>query len=37
MDTETPSEGELIARSYFFYTVFGVVAFSGVVLAFILR
>ena len=25
MDEQVPSEGELVAREYFFYTIFGVI------------
>jgi hypothetical protein len=37
MSDPTPSEGELVARSYFFYTVFGVIAFAAAVIVFVLR
>lgn len=36
MDDQTPSEGELVARDFFYYTVFGVVAFSTAVLVYVL-
>lgn len=37
MDEQTPSEGELVARDYFLYTVFGVAAFGAAVLIYVLR
>lgn len=37
MSKQTPSEGELVARSYFIYTVVGVVAFAAAVFVFVLR
>jgi hypothetical protein len=36
MGDNSPSEGELIARSYFIYLVFGVIAFSAAVLIYVL-
>lgn len=36
MANERPSEGELIAREFYLYTVFGAVAFIGAVLVYVL-
>ena len=37
MDEQTPSEGELVARDFFLYAVFGVAAFATAVLVYVLR
>lgn len=37
MEDQSPSEGELMARQYFFYTIFGVAAFATAVLVYVLR
>lgn len=37
MDDKTPSEGELVAREFFIYTVVGVAAFATAVLVYVLR
>jgi len=36
MGEKSPSEGELIARSYFIYLVFGVIAFAAAVIIYVL-